>query len=454
MFTKRTSFMLSLILILSMALGACTTNVETQVPKPDVPDQEVAKPAVTEPEVTEPKTDEVVTIRFQDWRLAEEPANSALQIILSEFEKAHPNIKVQQEPVAQGERVEKYNNQLRAGDPPDVVRFNVTELQTEIAMGAYEPLDRFLEAEGGVDSFFEDFAPFLINPTKKDGSVYAIPHEGDTFLLYVNKRLWEEAGLDPVNNPPKTFEELKQANFQLTDKSKNQYAFSLYPAVAWLQSWFNANGARYFNEDYTETYIDSPEGIEAFKFFVEMYSVDGVVPPGAPEVSYGDQVALMAQEQVAYIQGPYATWGGILAANPALTEDLIAIPFPGTGATAGRGTHFSIGAGSEHPEEAWELIKWLTSADQMMTFFEVGSMLPTRISALDSIDFEKYPAAKVMVQDSIPYAIESYPSFPEWGKASSIFSDGLIAALLNEDTPENILKDVAAEIREILASRQ
>lgn len=88
-----------------------------------------------------------------------------------------------------------------------------------------------MEAEGGVDSFFEDFAPFLINPTKKDGSVYAIPHEGDTFLLYVNKRLWEEAGLDPVNNPPKTFEELKQANFQLTDKSKTSTRFLYTPQL-------------------------------------------------------------------------------------------------------------------------------------------------------------------------------------------------------------------------------
>ena len=81
--------------------------------------------------------DDVVTLRFQDWRLAEEPAASALKAIIDAFEEAHPNIKVELEPVTNAERVEKFNNQVRAGEAPDVVRFNVTEVPTEISMGAF-----------------------------------------------------------------------------------------------------------------------------------------------------------------------------------------------------------------------------------------------------------------------------------------------------------------------------
>jgi ABC-type glycerol-3-phosphate transport system substrate-binding protein len=398
--------------------------------------------------------DEVVTIRFQDWRLAEEPAATALGIIIAEFEAAYPNIHVQLEPVSQSDRVEKFNNQFRAGDPPDVVRFNVTELPTEISMGAFEPLNQYLEAEGGVDEFFSDFSAALVGPATMDGIVYAIPHEGDSFLLYVNKGRWEAVGLDPVNNPPQTFEELREANLLLTDAENNQYAFGMWPVNMWMQSWYHAFGARYFNDDYTETYIDSPEGIEAFKFYIEMYTKDNVVPPGATEVGYGDQVAIMAQGQVAYIQGPYATWGGILEANPDLTDELISIPFPGTGATAGRGTHFSIGAGSAHPAEAWELIKWLTSAEQMYSFFVNGSMLPTRYSALEMIDLEQYPGAKAMVEQAIPKTADTYPAFPEWGQCSQIFNDAIIAALLGQGEPEDIIREAADEIRVILADRQ
>ena len=112
--------------------------------------------------ITSVYADDVVTLRFQDWRLAEEPAASALKAIIDAFEEAHPNIKVELEPVTNSERVEKFNNQVRAGEAPDVVRFNVTEVPTEISMGAFEELDQFMEAEGGIEAFYEDFAQFLV----------------------------------------------------------------------------------------------------------------------------------------------------------------------------------------------------------------------------------------------------------------------------------------------------
>ena len=125
----------------------------------------------TEEEVTD---EEVVTIRFQDWRLAEEPAATALKNIITEFEEAYPNIKVQLEPVANTERIDKFNNQYMAGDPPDVVRFNLTELPSEIAMGAFMPLDSYIEKEGG-DAYLEDFVEFQVDVASKDGSVYCNP---------------------------------------------------------------------------------------------------------------------------------------------------------------------------------------------------------------------------------------------------------------------------------------
>jgi ABC-type glycerol-3-phosphate transport system substrate-binding protein len=83
-----------------------------------------------------------------------------------------------------------------------------------------------------------------------NGSLYSIPHEGDAFVLFINTRLWKEAGLDP-ENPPKTFEQLKAANLKLTDSKKNRYAYGMLaePAIAaiWMQSWFTAFGTDFFN---------------------------------------------------------------------------------------------------------------------------------------------------------------------------------------------------------------
>lgn len=388
--------------------------------------------------------DETVTLRFQDWRLAEEPAASALAAIVSRFEAVHPNIKVELEPVTNSERKEKFNNQVRAGDPPDVVRFNVTEVPTEIAMGAFEPLDQFMEE--GMDAFYADFAQFLVTPSIADGHAYAVPHEGDGFVLYVNKHMWEEAGLDPVNNPPKTFEELADANTKLTDPAKNQYAFGMYPNFQWLQSWITAFGGRYFNDNYTEVYMDSQESLDAFNFFVNM-NLDGQVPPGVAEFEYGDQIALIAQNQVGYIQGPFAAWGNILAANPGMEKNLIVIPFPGTGQTAGRGTEFAIGAGSKHPEEAWLLIEWLTNTENMYDFFVNGSMLPARSSSLNMIDLNEFPYARTMIEQAVPNIAEPYPAFADWGNYSLDMDNMIVATLLGEGDAESNMREFAETIR-------
>jgi multiple sugar transport system substrate-binding protein len=166
--TKRFFAMFSMLMIISFVLTACAGVATTTVP------------VVQEP----------VTIRFQDWRLAEEPAATALKNLVNEFEASHPDIKVALEPVANKDRIDKFNNQFRAGDPPDVVRFNLTDIPTEVAMGALLPLGSYVENAGGQE-FLDDFSKYMVDVATVDGEVYAIPHEGDALLLYVNKRLWE-----------------------------------------------------------------------------------------------------------------------------------------------------------------------------------------------------------------------------------------------------------------------
>lgn len=440
---KRFYAILSLVVILSFVLTACASAATTPSPAPAATTE--AAPAVA---TVAPTTAEPVTIRYQDWRLAEEPAATALKNLVSVFETSHPNITVELEPVSNAEKITKFNNQVLAGDPPDVVRLNLTDIPTEVAMGALLPLDAYIEKAGGQD-FLSDFSQYMVNVATVDNKVYAIPHEGDAFVLYLNNKMWKAAGLDPVNDPPTTIEDLQKDNLLLTDAAKNQYAFGMWPGWQWMQTWFTAFGSDYFTKDYSDTLIDSPEAIAAFKYYTGLVTVDKVVPPGVTEVDYGAQVALMAQEQVAYIEGPYATYGGILAANPALESDLVIIPIPGK--TIGRGTHFAISNGSKHPDAAWEFIQFMSEPENQLQFFKEGSMLPTRQSALKQIDFSKYPAAKVMVEQAIPNAVSYYPAFPAWNQCSTILQDALTATLLGQSDAEAAMKDAATKIRAVLA---
>ncbi|MGE5623782.1 MAG: extracellular solute-binding protein [Methanocella sp.] len=209
-----------------------------------------------------------VVVRFQDWRLAENPAGPSLEEMVKAFEKENPDISVVLDPVSVNDKLSKFVTQSRGGDPPDVVRILTTDVPGFVDMGLLLPLNTLVAKEGGKD-FLKDFSPFLVKAMTIQGKLYGIPHEGDALVIYYNADLFRRAGLNP-DKPPTSFRSFLEAAKKLTRPAEGHWAFGMlaHPSIAsiWMQSWFLANGSNFFNDDYTDTLVDSKAGIEAFKF--------------------------------------------------------------------------------------------------------------------------------------------------------------------------------------------
>lgn len=390
-------------------------------------------------------------IRFQDWRLAENPAGPTLKDIVEKFEQENPDIDVILDEVSVNDKIDKFVTQARGGKPPDVVRILTTDVPGFVRMGLLRPLDDLVEESGG-DSLTNEYNQFLIDAMTINGNLYGMPHEGDALVLYYNTQLFEDAGLDP-NNPPKTWPEFINASKKLTDPSKGQWAFAMLAhssiPLIWMQSWFLSNGSNFFNEDYTDTLLDSPKGIEAFKFYVELYTKHGVVPPGPTDIDYAAALNLFTEEKVAIIVGPYATYGGILNANPDLEYKTKMMQFPGeVESSSGRGTVFAIPYDSKNPEAAWKLIQFINKPENQLKFYREATMLPSRTALLQSEEIRNNPKLAVMIE-AIKHAT-SYPIYSKWGEVKRYMTDALQAALLEVKTPEQAAKDAAEKIRVIM----
>jgi ABC-type glycerol-3-phosphate transport system substrate-binding protein len=92
----------------------------------------------------------------------------------------------------------------------------------------------------------------------------------------------------------------------------------------------------------------------------------------------------------------------------------------------------------------------MNTDENMVEFFEEGSMLPTRKAALASIDLTEYPSARVLVEEAIPVA-GSYPVFVYYEECRTVIEDALSATLLGQVDAETAMKQAAEEIRTILA---
>ena len=142
---------------------------------------------------------------------------------------------------------------IAAGNSPDVFDFNYRQSGTFIEKGFIRPLDNFIRDDitsdqakesGEYDSnimYKEELLarvwPKVMDATHTlgpDGKkhYYFLPRSYDVRVMCYNKQLFQEAGLDPIKDVPKTWEELFEVGKKLTqindlDSESSVYALNI-----------------------------------------------------------------------------------------------------------------------------------------------------------------------------------------------------------------------------------
>jgi multiple sugar transport system substrate-binding protein len=141
-----------------------------------------------------------------------------------------------------------------------------------VTEGLLEPLDD-LAAANGID--LEDIYPAMLAQGKRGDSLYALPWGSDTYGLYWNKDLFEEAGLDP-EKPPQTLEELVEYADKLTKVDENGKIIQLgfVPDFSWghIEQYAPMFGGYWVSDDGTQVLLDSQPVIDALKWEQQFYT--------------------------------------------------------------------------------------------------------------------------------------------------------------------------------------
>ena len=135
---------------------------------------------------------------------------------------------------------------LAGGTAPDIIRFNSRLLGTYVEKGFLYPLDEWINADitaaealaqGNYDEniMYRDELEERVHPavmdaiyiTGPDGKkhFYSLPYHTIVRVLAYNKILFRQAGLDPIRDVPKTWDEMWEVGKKLTDPEKDRYAF-------------------------------------------------------------------------------------------------------------------------------------------------------------------------------------------------------------------------------------
>ncbi len=408
---------------------------------------------------------EEVELVFSDWHLAEPHWEKALKEAFVIFEEENPNITIKLDVVSYGEKETKYTTEIEAGVGPDVFHLHAYSIRSFIEKGYVYDMTPFVNAEGS--GFTDAWYSQTMGLMKKDGKYFAMPGDFMAMVLFYNKNLYREAGLDPAK-PPKTWDEFLQYAKRLTrdrdgDGKIDTWGFGTIGAIdPGFELRFTpilfSHGGSYLSGDNKFSALDTPEAREAMKFFTDLVTVHKVVPPGVTAQNPGTVRQQMANEQIAMLLGSGWTPPIVDTNNPDLKalEVLEAAPVPVKSGISPKFTTtawlsaWMISPNTKHPEEAWELVKFITSKRMEEKWFSDARVLSSRKDVSgEYAELLNDKFAKIIASEL--GRAKFVPQLKEWPQIIEAINTAAQEAFTGAKSSSQALKDAHDQINQILS---
>ena len=384
------------------------------------------------------------------------PLAKVMDGMVADFNRLQPGIHV--EPVFAGgyfETMAKTQTAVQGGTPPDVAVLLSTDLFTLLDMDAIIPLDGFIEESGG-DRFRQDFFEAFWLNARIGRTIYSIPFQRSTIVLYYNKDAFARAGLDP-NAPPRTWAELREVAQKLTvrDASGTVTRWGVgIPTTGftyWLFQGFVAEaGGTLANPEGTEVYYNTPQTRRALGFWLALQDA-GVQPPNVTEWGTLPTEFIAGKFAMVYHSTGSLTFVHTNASFPFGTAFMPAEARYGT-PTGGGNLYIFKRIHAARQRAAWQFVQWMTAPQQAARWSEASGYVAVRRSAFNIKLYQEYAARfpqAATARDQLAYA-QAELSTHNSGQVQKVLSDNLQAALTRTRTPAQALAAAQAQADQIL----
>lgn len=375
---------------------------------------------------------------------------SEMPKIIEAFEKEHPNIKVKNEYFpSHTALLQKVQVVSSSGEKPDLIAYDMINVPITNELVPLVDLNQYISTDTEFD--VEDFYPAFRQFGAIDGKQLSLHMTSNNLLLFYNKKLFREAGLDP-EDPPETWDELLDYAKKLTKDGQWGYQVTgvndaYFESMSWqFQTLVWQNGGEVWNSDFTAPAFNDAKGQEALQFLVDLIHTHKVTPLNAPEKGFENGRVGMI------LQGTWMTKDY----EDNLGEELGAafLPKKEKYATNVGGNELMIVQSDEKRQAAaWEFFKHLMSKDVQIQLSKASGELPSRKSIMESEEFQQYleehPAYRASAEQ-MQYGMYRAPITPYLQASEALYKE-LQKAVYGEASPQEALDTAAKNIQGILA---
>jgi len=378
------------------------------------------------------------------------------QVLIQAFEKQNPKIKVNliSAPTNTDTNRATLATQISGGSSsPDVFMGDVI---WPAQFGAHQlavPLSDYLPK-----SYFDQFAPGLVQGASYKGKVYGSPLFEDQGFLYYRKDLLDKEHL-PV---PKTWEQLESDSTKLVKAGDVKYGFVFQGAsyeglTCNFMEYLASAGGTATNSDFTKATLDSAAANKAVTFMRSLVT-SGATPAAVTTFQEPQAMSTFANGQAAFLRNwDYAYSNATTPATGKLTASQVGVePMP---AFAGQptpgysnigGWNMYINPHSKNINVDLTFIKWLAS-DQAQTILATKySEIPTTNSVRNSPAVKSLnPVLAIISQTKLVPRPAGTPNYP--ALSTAIYTN-VNAALAGSSSPSAALKNAESQAGSALSS--
>ncbi|MEU2944072.1 sugar ABC transporter substrate-binding protein [Nocardiopsis alba] len=378
------------------------------------------------------------------------------------FREDNPGIEVDFVSLPENEARAKITTSVATGGGEfDAVMISNYETRQWAEYGWLENLQPFIDASDGYDH--EDFIPSLREDLSHEGDMYSVPFYGESSFVAYREDLFEEAGVEMPENP--TWDEIAALAAELDGVEPGVAGICMRGLAGWgevlspFNSMLNTFGGRWYDEDWNAE-LDSPEFHEAASFYVDLVREHG--QPGAANSGFGDCLNRYAQGRAAMFYDSTSMVSTIEDENAGTVAGLNGYaPAPVSETDYGGWLYawtLGIPSTSEHKEEAWAFLEWMTDQEYVRTVAEEygWQRVPpgNRLSTFEVPEYQEVAGAyagpmldgieKADPQNPgtrpVPYEGIGFLAIPEFQDLGTRVSQQLSAAVAGRITVEQALE--------------
>lgn len=357
------------------------------------------------------------------------PAPNPQEVILADtlvrrWNRLHPEIHVRMQPIPVSQSTEEVLlASIAGGTTPDVCsNIQPGALYDYIRAKGLVPLSRFpgfetLARVRGDSTLLESFR-------SADGQFYQMPWKANPVMMFYNKRLLREAGVEFV---PRTYNGYLAAGRRVTrdldgDGRTDVWMGERDIRPIWWQRLFDffpfyiaASGGRtlFTRGGFTP---DERAAGEVFAFFRTCYA-EGIYP----HTFFQGGDPFLLEKKATHFSGPWEV-AAIRKFAPSLEYGVAPLPVPdgtpGPVYTHGDFKNISIFSSTRHPDAAWMFVEFLLRPENDLLLLEICDQIPVRndllTNSLFAGYFEKNPVmAEFARQAPLGRGIDAAPDLKE-----------------------------------------